>query len=805
MKNQFFKSLFVKQAILTLLFAILLSIFSSSIQLFKETLALQEKTHDSFSYWMKVLNQPLSTAIQQGDTLSIEQQIAPLLNYPGVSHIEVFDGDQGLLAKAYNTQPSDNPLKTAINDILPNFSVFHSPLTLKNAAKDIGSVMIYPDKSQVMAELIATHAEYFINSLVKDIMLASFISLMFYIIVTHPLRQLTRSLSEMADNIHRPLSDAFTRRHRHDELGVLNKTFSQLWEQFNHAHTKLEEVHQQQANMIEYAADAILLLDHKHRILLANATAAKMLGIDQGSLTCLTLEDLSTSTDWSDFSEALKNIQINENKTVEIQLSTFSVDIPVEIHLAKYAVGESNETLLLIRDITERKESQEHIERLAYYDPLTNLPNRQFLLEKLEGYLKQANHRGALILLDLDRFKTINDSLGHNVGDQLLCSVTEFLTPFASSKATLVRVGGDEFAFFLQGLDPDPQKAAFACNVFMQKIVDACQRVRTVGVHEMHISGSVGGSLFFADKSTQTILKQADTALYQAKAQGRNTYALYQDEMQHQVDARLEMEKSLHRAYEQELFELYYQPQLDHHGQLIGMEALIRWQDEERGFISPAEFIPVAEEIGLIIDIGAWVMEQAIYQVSAWQAADQWQDGWRMSINVSPIQFQQADFLPNLEALLDKYQVESRCIDLEITENMLLNDLDSSLEKMNRVKSLGVYLSIDDFGTGYSSLKYLKKLPIDRLKIDQSFVRDLLEDTSDEAIVHAIIAMSKALKIKVLAEGVETFAHFDYLKNIGCLHYQGYFFAKALSAESFVNDFICPLHPTPITGQIVSS
>ena len=794
MKIKFLKSLFVKQAVLTLFLAIFLSLSSSSVQLIKGALALQGKTEESFSYWMKVLNQPLSVAILEDNLLAIEQQIAPLLSYPGVSHIEVLDGSGKLLAKALNIESNDSDLKRIINGILPSLTVFRTVLMLKNHPEAIGSVLIYPDKGQVIGNLLALHSEHLINSLAKDILLAMFISLVFYFLVTHPLRRLTRSLAEMDEDIHQPLSAAFTRRHRDDELGLLNRTFAQLWNKLNGAHQKLAEVHNQQTNMIEYAADAILLLDHKQRIILANATSAKMLAIDKQALTCLTLDDVSSSADWPAFSSALKAIKVNENRTIETRLTTSSVDIPVEIHLAKYQANQSSETLLLIRDISERKESQEHIKRLAYYDALTDLPNRQFLLEKLAAYLQQGQQGGALLLLDLDRFKNINDSLGHNVGDQLLCSVAQVLRPLVSPQASLIRIGGDEFAFFLQGLGNDPQKASFACNIFMQKVVNACQQVRKVGMHEMHISGSVGASVFFADKSVQTILKQADTALYQAKAQGRNTYALYQDEMQHQVDARLAMEKALHRAYEQELFELYYQPQLDQHGELIGMEALIRWPDKERGFISPAEFIPVAEEIGLIIDIGAWVMEQTFQQVASWQAAGQWQATWRMSINVSPIQFQQADFLPNLEALLAKYEINSQCIDLEITENMLLHDLDSCLQKMNQVRALGVYLSIDDFGTGYSSLKYLKTLPIDRLKIDQSFVRDLLEDSSDEAIVHAIIAMAKALKIKVLAEGVETHAHFEYLKNLGCLNYQGYYFAKALCADEFSERFIAPLN-----------
>jgi diguanylate cyclase (GGDEF)-like protein/PAS domain S-box-containing protein len=546
--------------------------------------------------------------------------------------------------------------------------------------------------------------------------------------------------------------------------------------------------------MIEHAADGILLLDENHKIILTNAAIEDMLKMKDADIKLHTLAALHASSSWTVFSDVLTILPSNSPLTIETTYQRQGVEFPVEIRLAKYEIQEKQEILLLIRDISKRKASEAHIHHLAYYDAITGLPNRQYLTDKLNDLFakrKNSDDCSAVIFMDLDRFKVINDSLGHNVGDQLLRCVAAQLAHLKGDNILFARMGGDEFAFLLSGLGKNREHAERAVSDFSENIIYACQQVKKAGHHDIHITASLGASVFDNSCcSVETILKQADTALYRAKESGRNTFTLYQSEMQAVSDRRLEMEKALHHAVKFKLFELYYQPQINDKNGVIGAEALIRWKDENRGFISPAEFIPIAEEIGLIVDIGDWVLNEALSQVATWLKNDEWELSWRMSINVSPIQFQQASFLPMLENQLARHGVPACCVDLELTENMLLSDLSSCLEKMNAIKALGVHLSIDDFGTGYSSLKYLKLLPVDRLKIDQSFVRDLLTDKSDSAIVNAVIAMAEALNMSVIAEGVETLDHYTHLRETDCFYYQGYYFGFPVPAKDFIALFV---------------
>tara|TARA_R110000744_G_scaffold112305_3_gene210631 strand:- start:2096 stop:4510 length:2415 start_codon:yes stop_codon:yes gene_type:complete len=788
------KSLFIKQAVLTLALAIVLSLVSSGIQFIDGIRYQKQQIDQDFDELLAVVEKPLSEAVFRLDVTFAQHQIDSLLLSSSIAHVEVRDEAGVLFVQATAEKRRFSVSHSLADYFLPDLQNYKRELRLERPVFQAGYLLVLPEKRYLLDRIFKEQLSILIYNLFKDVLLASLISLLFYFLVTHPLKRLTESLSTVGYNEKLPLPKSFYRRHKSDELGHLHSTFSLLWNKLNTALSDLERSDSHTKAMIEHAADGILLLDENNKITLVNTAAEFMLKMKSETLKSLSLETLHASSSWGVFSEALNSLQIDAPRTVETLYQIQNIELPVEIRLAKYKIQDKIEVLMLIRDVSERKETEAHIHYLAYYDSVTNLPNRQYLADKLREALQRKQpvpSSSAVVFMDLDRFKTINDSLGHNVGDQLLCCVASQLSSLIDDNIIFARMGGDEFAFLLTNLGDNKEQVELVINRFAESIMFACQQVKKAGHHEVHITASLGATIFEdSECSEEIILKQADTALYRAKECGRNTFALYKKEMQAVSDARLEMEKALHHATEFKLFELYYQPQTNHKDELIGAEALIRWKDDKKGFISPAEFIPVAEEIGLIVEIGDWVLNEALSQVAIWLREGKWQVSWRISINVSPIQFQQAGFLPMLKAQLQKHDVPACCVDLEITENMLLNDLSSSLEKMNAIKSLGVYLSIDDFGTGYSSLKYLKSLPIDRLKIDQSFVRDLLTDKSDEAIVHAVIAMAKALNIEVLAEGVETLSHYDRLREINCFCYQGYFFGHPLPADKFVAAFV---------------
>lgn len=443
-------------------------------------------------------------------------------------------------------------------------------------------------------------------------------------------------------------------------------------------------------------------------------------------------------------------------------------------------------------DFTERKKAENEIHHLAFYDPLSQLPNRRLLLDRLhQGIASGARNRtgGALMFIDLDNFKTLNDTKGHGIGDLLLIEVARRLQACVREGDTVARFGGDEFVLLLEGLSEDSGHAAVQARAIGEKVLHSlCQPYQLEG-SEFHSSSSMGITLFINYKDTiDELLKQADTAMYEAKKSGRNALRFFDPAMQQELESRAQTEVGLREALRLQEFELYYQPQIDQLGDVIGAEVLLRWIHPERGLIPPLQFIPLAEENGLILPIGKWVLETACRQISVW-AQDEATRDLRLAVNVSARQFRQADFVRQMHEILASTAIDPTRLKLELTESILLDDISDSIAKMHALKELGISFAMDDFGTGYSSLAYLTQLPLDQLKIDQSFVQHIGTKSSDAAIIQTIIGMANNLGMEVIAEGVETQAQRDFLEWNGCKLYQGYLFSKPLPLAEFKQTF----------------
>ncbi len=443
-----------------------------------------------------------------------------------------------------------------------------------------------------------------------------------------------------------------------------------------------------------------------------------------------------------------------------------------------------------LRDITERKQAEARIEYLAYFDALTELPNRRLLLDRLEQNISRARrhkHFGAMLFLDLDRFKNINDSLGHPVGDALLKEVSTRLTIDLRNEDTVSRLGGDEFVMLMSDLGNDPINAAAMAQQKAETIQARLAEKYLISDHVLHVTPSIGVAMFpSSDDNSETgndILRYADTAMYRAKDDGRDTIRFFLPSMQAAADERLAIEKELRYAIEKNELSLYFQTQVDQNGVIVGAETLIRWIHPESGFISPATFIPVAEATGLILPIGQWVLQHACEYLKTWQDAGL--EIHHLAVNVSPRQFRQPDFVYQVCSILEETGADPSLLGLELTEGMVIDNVVDTIEKMQALKQLGIELSIDDFGTGYSSLTYLKRMPLDILKIDQSFVRDISTDANDAAIVDTIISMANHLDLKVIAEGVETELELAFLAGKGCKTYQGYHFSRPVPDDQF--------------------
>lgn len=456
--------------------------------------------------------------------------------------------------------------------------------------------------------------------------------------------------------------------------------------------------------------------------------------------------------------------------------------------------GEVHNYIGTFTDLSEHKEAKEAIYRLAFYDPLTDLPNRRLLRDHMDIALSNSArslHYGAVFMIDIDHFKFINDTKGHAIGDLLLIEVAQRLKSCVRDGDTVARLGGDEFVIMLEILSKDENNAALQAEALNKKVIMAIQRPFLIDGEELHCTLSIGISLFTMPTSTsEEMLKRADVAMYQAKSAGRNTMRFFDPDLHASLENRQAMLSELYQALPKNQLKLYYQAQVDRQGKIFGAEVLLRWQHPQRGIVQPNDFIPLAEQSGLIIPIGLWVLHTTCIQLKLWEE-NPLARNLTLAVNVNARQFGQSDFVGQVCKVLEETGAKATLLKIELTESLVLHDITDTIEKMEALKLLGICFSIDDFGTGYSSLSYLKRLPINQLKIDRSFVQDIDTDQSDAIIAQTIIGMANNLGFNVIAEGVETEAQRACLENQGCLTYQGYLFSKPvplLDFEKLVNE-----------------
>ncbi|MFW5969048.1 MAG: EAL and GGDEF domain-containing protein [Halofilum sp. (in: g-proteobacteria)] len=546
------------------------------------------------------------------------------------------------------------------------------------------------------------------------------------------------------------------------------------------ASDELQRLAERLHNTLESITDAFYTLDPDWRFSYVNHEAERALGQSRDSLLGTVIWQALPDLHGSRFETECRRAA---RERVSVQLEHFRE--PVE-RWHEYHIYPSEEGLAVyFRDITREKNDREQIEFLALYDPVTQLPNRRLLEDRMEHALASArrDHRyGALLFIDLDNFKSVNDALGHDQGDILLQQIAKRLSECLRESDTIARFGGDEFAVLLEEIACTADEAHERSLTIAHKLQRALGTPYRLTGQALHPTASIGIIEFSdAGESPQELLKRADLAMYQAKADGRNTIRRFETSMETAAASRIQIETDLREALERSEIDLHYQPQFDPHERIIGAEALARWHHPERGAISPAEFIPVAEQTGLIIPLGHRILDAACRQLAIWldrmPAAD-----FSLAINVSARQFHEGNFVTDVLDVIDRHGIASEHMVLELTETMLLEDMETSMTTMSVLKQHGLRFSLDDFGTGYSSLAYLKNLPLDQLKIDQTFVRNMATDANDAAIVRAIIGIAESLGLEVVAEGVETDAARGLLAEYGCSRYQGYLFSAPLTA-----------------------
>jgi len=560
---------------------------------------------------------------------------------------------------------------------------------------------------------------------------------------------------------------------------------------------------------IDTALDAVVGIDATGKLIEFNPAAETIFGWKKEQVIGLSMVDTLIPERYrrAHLDGLAHSLQTGEapilNSHIEISaLRCDGSEFPIELSVTAIREGDHSYFTGYIRDITERKEAEQQISNLAFYDPLTQLPNRRLLIDRLQQVLvsnDRNKRQGALLLIDLDNFKVLNDTQGHDTGDLMLIEAATRIQNCVRQGDTAARLGGDEFVVLLEDLDPDEATAASQAEAVGEKICFALEQTYHLKGSDYRSTASIGATLLRGPvKTADEMLRRADVGLYQAKADGRNTLRFFDPDLQALVMARVDLETDLRRAVSgQEQFLLYYQAQVDSSGRLNGVEALLRWRHPVRGMVPPSEFIPLAEDTGLILPLGHWVLSTACQQLATWAACPAMAH-LTMAVNVSPKQFGLPTFVDEVLALVDYFGVNPANLKLEITESMLLDNVDEVIAKMTSLKAKGINFSLDDFGTGYSSLSYLKRLPLYQLKIDQSFVRDVLTDHNDAAIAKTIVALSSSMGLAVIAEGLETEGQRDFLALHGCHNYQGYFFSHPLPIVEF-DEFVNSKYPSDPT------
>jgi diguanylate cyclase (GGDEF)-like protein/PAS domain S-box-containing protein len=648
-----------------------------------------------------------------------------------------------------------------------------------------GAASVVIDLAEEEANIAEIKQLLWLGQLAIQVLLSIIISLFVRILIVKniakPVKKLQTAMAEIQHD--EDLSKRVDIDESNADIGEMAHSFNSLLASLQYANERLNLFSQ----VFENSGEAIVITDAERNIVVVNLAFTQITGYDLADVMWKNPKLLSSGRQTPEFYQSMwKSLTETGRWQGEIWNRRKNGEIFPEwlsISTVKDDKGQVGNYIAIFNDITQRKESEQRIQFLAHYDALTKLPNRALFGDRLLQALVTAKRSGkkvALLFLDLDRFKSINDSLGHLAGDLLLQSVADRLKSCVREMDTVCRQGGDEFMVLLTEID----KAEDAAHLAM-KIITSMSEAHFVEDERLIVTFSIGISIYPDDAAdSQLMIKNADAAMYHAKEKGRNNFQFFTSDMNAEASQRLELESDLGRAVQKGEFVLHYQPQTDNRsGKIVGMEALIRWQHPDKGLISPARFIPIAEYCGLINSIGEWVLKTACMQNKKWQ--DEGLLKVPVAVNISVLQFHQKNFKETIVNALHESGLEPGYLELEITEGVTIKDIEITVHLLNELKQMGVLISIDDFGTGYSSLSYLKRFPIDKLKVDQSFVRDLSTDADDASIVQTIISMGHGLRLKVIAEGVETAEQLAFLKKRGCDEIQGFYFSKPLTVEDF--------------------
>jgi len=731
---------------------------------------------------MSLLANSLISPVWNLDTQKIAELSRTVMLDPRVVRITITDpGNQNILNIEHRERRLGKSHLAVQNLLLPK--------AISGFGESVGNVEVELDDGLMHRELSHDLKSYILILLGQFVLSLGLVSIALHFRVLKPLARLARFSGQLAQGEF----DRAIDWERPDEIGALAQ-------QMDTMRNALKIAFYEQRAILGNVQVGVIFA-RGNIIKLANREAEKIFGSEPQALLNQPLRKVLQTDDQfkAEREHVLSNIGLINGQYEETLLLRRFDQTVFWAHLQCSNLDPSYPeagNIWVIEDISDRKAAEEEINKLAFYDSLTQLPNRRLLLDRLDRALLSSSRSGkigALLFIDLDEFKILNDTLGHDIGDLLLQQVAKRLSSCVREGDTVARLGGDEFVVMLEGLNENRDEVAKQCEMVGAQISLAFNRPFALNAHEVRSTPSIGVTLFDGrHNQVDELLKQADLAMYQSKAAGRNTLCFFDATMQALVSERAAMEFDLREAIRTKQFVLHYQPQIMGKDRVIGAEALVRWQHPNRGIVSPAEFIPLAEETGLIVALGNWVLEAACTQLCVW-AHRPATSHLTIAVNVSAIQINQSDFVEHVMSVLKRTGANPNLLKLELTESLLVTNIENTIKKMVALKAIGLGFSLDDFGTGFSSLTYLKRLPLDQLKIDQGFVREVLISPNDAAIAKMIIALAASLGLTVVAEGVEMQGQCDFLAREGCHTYQGYYFSRPLPLvdfEAFLGEYV---------------
>ncbi len=801
--QSFFQGISYRLAKVGVILAFALGLAMSSFQLYLDYLSQEQELDLLIERVIEVAAPPATRAVHTLDDDLSTEVVNGMLAYDFIFDVAILDELGNVLAQGDKPR-SNSPTSWLTSYFVEDSKSYSASLSIPGYGENTaGSITFRVDLNKALETFYQRSTFVILSGMIRNAILVLLLFIAFYYMLTNPLIRMVHEIKSIRPDKPGARRISVVHPQRNDELTQLALSCNSMLDAIEEAFTKRLQVE----SALRESEEAIRLIVNELPAMVglryadgtmefANQNMAEFFGKTTETIAGLNILEFGFA-----FGEAqsIYNVigattesgqALDEGAFEGYFVSAAGDKRYLQGHAKSIVMQGERLVLMVANDITARKEAEEKMEYMAYHDALTNLPNRVHLVERLEHEIVRARRHkyyGAILFIDLDHFKNINDSLGHPVGDQLLKQVAGRLGNVVREEDLVARLSGDEFVVVLTVLDHDLDAAGLKAGEVAEKIRRSLSEPYPYKDIKLHVSCSIG-IVVYADKesSVHELLRFADTAMYQVKAKGRDAIEFFNLGMADKVSYQLRLESELHKALAEKQFELFFQPKVDvSTNRIQGAEALLRWQHPERGMISPGEFIPVLESSGLMVEVGRWIIEEGCRALNALNESGVWHEGMRLSLNVSPRQFRGQTFVDDMAKTLHDIVIPPDSLDLEITEGVVIHNVDETIATMTALSAMGISFSLDDFGTGYSSISYLKRLPVSTLKIDYSFVRDIVDDRSDRVLVETIVTMGQLLDLNVVAEGVEEKEQLDILSAFGCNCYQGYYFSRPIPFDEF--------------------